>query len=422
MTRSLISMTSIKRLAASINHAQKVQNNEQLIKAQGGNIKELPPKYAVQSVEFNPETRITRIEFLQSQQYRTIERYITQNYVKYPVFSEWKIRNKTIKKSIKLTNSLLETLNIHEDELIRLFAEEIILSLNNEELMPSWFIKNYLIREKNELLQKNSITFNNFKMTKENEISNCNKSIEEHDLILSKLNKRLKKINKKCQKKELIIKNIEEATPSLIKSIFTLGIYTYLISNKRKTKILNSITLLQIKNDNLQKVIDDESLIIQNNKHSIDTFKKDIASKRKECEQQINEIKITYAQKISEVTPLVDYIQEDADFIPLKMFSGIEYEKIIGCYIIHNKEKDKYYVGQSKDVLKRLKQHFKGTIPLNPIFAEDYYTSAYDDKSLLFEIKIIKCDTKDELDNTERQLIYDYDSWNNGYNGTSGNI
>lgn len=101
--------------------------------------------------------------------------------------------------------------------------------------------------------------------------------------------------------------------------------------------------------------------------------------------------------------------------------SGLQYEKITGCYVIHNTENDKYYVGQSKDVMKRLKQHFKGTVPQNTIFAEDYYTSTKPDKENIFEVKIIRCSTKDELDRMEKQLISDYDSWNTGYNRTSGN-
>lgn len=36
-------------------------------------------------------------------------------------------------------------------------------------------------------------------------------------------------------------------------------------------------------------------------------------------------------------------------------------------------------------------------------------------------IKIIKCNTKDELDDLERLKIKEYDSFNNGYNKTNGN-
>lgn len=135
-----------------------------------------------------------------------------------------------------------------------------------------------------------------------------------------------------------------------------------------------------------------------------------------------NELTNNYKTNITMIKPLPNKIAQDKSFIMLNSFNGLEYEKIIGVYIIHNREKDKYYVGQSKDVFKRIKQHFNNTIPKNQIFAEDYYTSKLPNKEDLFELKIFKCKTKDELDTLEKKLIYEYDSWNNGYNGTSGNI
>ena len=44
-----------------------------------------------------------------------------------------------------------------------------------------------------------------------------------------------------------------------------------------------------------------------------------------------------------------------------------------------------------------------------------------DNKWDIFENKIIRCETKYELDGLEKKLIYEYDSWNSGHNGTSGN-
>lgn len=125
--------------------------------------------------------------------------------------------------------------------------------------------------------------------------------------------------------------------------------------------------------------------------------------------------------KLQEIVPLsADFqIETNAGFIPLKDINGIEYKKIVGCYIIRNRSNERCYVGQSKDVIKRLKQHFKGTYPNNIIFAKDYF--AAEDKENLFEIKVFPCATKDELDKTEKSLIEQYDSFFNGYNGTSGN-
>ena len=66
---------------------------------------------------------------MQTQEYRTIQKYITKNYEKYPIYSEWKIKEKILKKTLKLTNSELELLNVNEDDLIKMFAEEIIIAL-----------------------------------------------------------------------------------------------------------------------------------------------------------------------------------------------------------------------------------------------------------------------------------------------------
>ena len=140
------------------------------------------------------------------------------------------------------------------------------------------------------------------------------------------------------------------------------------------------------------------------------------------CESKCEEIIKEFNKKISHVKPLLTYANPSPDFIPLKKLVGSEYQKIIGCYVIHNKEKDKYYVGQSKDVYKRiLRDHFNGTEVKNIIFAEDYFSSQYENKDDIFEVKIIRCSTKDELDSTEASLIEEYDSFRNGYNSTSGN-
>ena len=100
----------------------------------------------------------------------------------------------------------------------------------------------------------------------------------------------------------------------------------------------------------------------------------------------------------------------------------MNYDKIVGCYVIRNVKNGKCYVGQSKDVMKRVcKQHFDGTKVKNIIFAEDYYSSSTKNKEDLFEVRIIRLKTKDELDRTEKDLIEQYDAFTHGYNSTGGN-
>lgn len=55
------------------------------------------------------------------------------------------------------------------------------------------------------------------------------------------------------------------------------------------------------------------------------------------------------------------------------------------------------------------------------IFAEDYFQTAEKERGDLFEFMIIPCETKDELDKKEKDLIEEYEAFTKGYNGTSGN-
>ncbi len=420
--RSFISITSINRIISASNRLKREKYNNELIQAQNGNKKEKPPEFSILNVDFNINTRVTRIEFLQTQEYRTIQRYITQNYERYPIYSEWKTREKTIKKTIKLTNSELELLNVNKDELIKMFAEDIILALNNEELFPSWFIKLYLKRELDSDLNEMSNKLKYLNTKQNNKITLEQEEINAYNDKIIISNKSLHKLLKIKNKKDILLNKISNAKHNIIKTIFSIGIYDYLISQKRKHKVELKLEKINNRIKTTNDQLDDYKASINNCNSIISNCKLTIASNEKKYNIEKNNRLNEFNTKISEVKPLPNIISQKDSFTMLKLFSGLEYEKIIGVYIIHNKEKDKYYVGQSKDVMKRIKQHFNGTVPKNPIFAEDYYTSKINNKEDLFEIKIIKCNTKDELDKQEKKLIYEYDSWNNGYNGTSGNI
>ena len=420
--RSFISITTINRLAVASNRAKKANYNNALIKAQGGNTKELPPIYSLTNVDFNIATRVAKIEIRQSQKYRTIQRYVTQNYVKYPIFSEWKLREKIINKTLKLTNAELESLNVHPDNLIKMFAEEIVIQLNNEELFPSWFILLYLRKELDEDLQHIQQELNLFVDSQNQKIEKYKRDVrfyndEKQNFVfsLSIQDKKKNKITKKLAK-------LSSLKPNILKTILSFGLYGYFISVKRQSKLNSQLSKINNFIQVLKKTISTYNTNIENSLASINDLKTTISEK--ETAQTLKrELRFQeYNNKCSHVQPLSNMVAKDESFMPLKLFSGLEYEKIIGVYVIHNKENDKCYVGQSKDVMKRLKQHFNGTIPRNVIFSEDYYTSQIENKENLFEVKIIPCETKDELDRLEKHLIGEYNSWQAGYNSTSGNI
>lgn len=86
-----------------------------------------------------------------------------------------------------------------------------------------------------------------------------------------------------------------------------------------------------------------------------------------------------------------------------------------GIYILHNKTKDKYYVGQSKTVLNRVNNHFTGKGNGDVYF--DYRSGDQ------FTIKMISLENSGfpDLDSLERNAIARYDAFNKGYNKTRGN-
>lgn len=89
---------------------------------------------------------------------------------------------------------------------------------------------------------------------------------------------------------------------------------------------------------------------------------------------------------------------------------------MVGVYVIYNKNKRMYYVGQATRLFFRVNQHFTGhgngdvyadfkrghdkfTIKLLPLVNSGYY----------------------DLDKFEKDMIAKYDAYNNGYNKTQGN-
>lgn len=144
------SFSSLDRLFAHARARSKDRERIDLIKSQQNIEKELQPKYTLEDVAFNNETRVAKVTIDITKKYRTIEKYITRNYTRYPIYSEWKTRNKRIFKTIKLTNKDLEELNNSKDELISLLSEDIILSIGDNSLIPSWLHKKWLKQEYSE--------------------------------------------------------------------------------------------------------------------------------------------------------------------------------------------------------------------------------------------------------------------------------
>ena len=317
----------------------------------------------------------------------------------------------------------MEELNHNPDEFIREFAFEIVTKLPNEELSPSWYLKDCIDEEYkikiDELEKKKAAALNQLSetiVTNETKAKKLRETLEVTEKEKRKHDSSFSKVSRKISK-------TEAHKPNILLSIITLSIYHYFGSQSRLLKLKarqeyisslldalaqkrssleNNLDALHLKNDESRKAFRDLSLKIENSINHL----------LLECNARKKEIS---------ALPVSCIPSQEENFIPLKALAGMSYTKIIGCYVIRNIENHKCYVGQSKDVMKRLRQHFKGTTPNNVIFAEDYYSSNLPNKENLFEVKILPRETKDELDSTERELIAEYDSFNFGYNGTNGN-
>lgn len=86
-----------------------------------------------------------------------------------------------------------------------------------------------------------------------------------------------------------------------------------------------------------------------------------------------------------------------------------------GVYILYNETKDMYYVGQGKQVLNRVNNHFTGK-GNGDVYADYKYGDIFSIKMIALENSGFK--TLNEL---ERHTIARYNAFSKGYNKTRGN-
>ena len=352
--------------------------------------------YSFNNVYFDKNSRKAKVTYTEHNKYRTIERYVQRNYERFPIYSDWKIKSKTITKSVRLDNETIETLCIFPDFGISLFASLIIYELKDTSLIPSWFSKDAIMYYYNKLIKK-----------QKNDISNIRTRYDDYLLKIAKPITKLKKNREKQRKK------LKKYTTKIDK------LYNTAIVKLELTKKINGIER------KINKYEAKSHDIIQNLNKCKEIYSL-IRSTRVTLESLLEKKNATILSLTDKerdlclcVEKLPRSITQTDNFIKLKDFIGLNYTHITGCYVIRNDEKNKYYVGQSKDVVKRIKQHFSGTVPKNIIFAEDYYRSQNNDN--LFSVKIHKLSTKDEMDAMEKYLIDYYDAYSQGYNKTQGN-
>ena len=136
-----------------------------------------------------------------------------------------------------------------------------------------------------------------------------------------------------------------------------------------------------------------------------------ISAKKSEIDEQIEGL----ANNTIEMTPEEFLEMRSASFGGRGRKSYALSQNFAGVYILYNKSKDMYYVGQGKQVLNRVNAHFTGK-GNGDVYA-DY---KYGDE---FTIRMIALENSgfETLNELERNTISYYNAFADGYNKTRGN-
>ena len=118
----------------------------------------------------------------------------------------------------------------------------------------------------------------------------------------------------------------------------------------------------------------------------------------------------------NQVTTNANNFLKDYNSLAKKRNGAIGNLDASGVYVLFNTTKQLYYVGQSINVLKRVKTHLTGS-GNGDVYADVYADFKYNDN---FEVTIHHCN-KDELNDIERAFITKYKaSTSQGYNKNRG--
>ena len=307
-----------------------------------------------------------------------IARYVQRNYVRTPIYEGYSERVKLIRKFDKIINPI----RFVNKEILELDLEKqfILLILEKIPIVPEWRKKEIELKRILDLIDATKRKIRNYNNEKK---------------VYS-----FKKTDFNEEPSNFWLR--------LFFAPFTLGL-SFIGYNSEKQALLNIETNKNNKewNANHKIKIDQQNSLLS----------KEITTFNEKCN---NTIKFNWNLYHKTKKEELNYWYKETDdgWKELKHSSNFSFSYLNdkkGVYVIWNKTKDKHYVGQSKDLGKRLNQHFSNGEVRNVIFARDWYSND------CFYYKYLLCQTKDELDALERQKIDEFNAFDKGYNGTGGN-
>ena len=133
--------------------------------------------------------------------------------------------------------------------------------------------------------------------------------------------------------------------------------------------------------------------------------------KKKQLDETIDNL----AAGVKEMTPEEFFEFRNYSFGGRGSPSYARTKNFAGVYILFNKTKNMYYVGQATKILDRVNNHFTGK-GNGDVYADYKYGDS-------FTIKMIALENSgfDNLNDLERNTIARYNSFSRGYNKTRGN-
>lgn len=116
-----------------------------------------------------------------------------------------------------------------------------------------------------------------------------------------------------------------------------------------------------------------------------------------------------------ELTPEEFFIVRRRSMKSFKNASTRQSYAVMGVYVLHNKTKNRHYVGQGKNILDRVNQHLTGR------GNGDVYVDYRNGDEWVIKLIDFADSRFETLNDLERHTIQVYDAFHRGYNKTRGN-
>jgi len=175
---------------------------------------------------------------------------------------------------------------------------------------------------------------------------------------------------------------------------------------KRKTPRSDTQTTIEINKENIEALAE----YVKAQKEQAEEKQRLDSLRRAEQKQKLEAFKQTKDVLKDRLKTQFD----QKEWRPLSQILKSADKGVVGIYIIYNETKNKYYVGQAKQIIQRVKKHFQ---------VEDMARDFLDgDRMNIKFLTANELGNDYRLDHVEKTGIEIFEADKNGYNKTTGNL